>query len=507
MALLAIVAVRDGVDRLPSYVALSQDRSTRAQAEGLLDAAAPGSVAWSHWHRVTPMWALQDVEGVRRDVGVEYVYPRGAQPYAETFADRVAESVPFTPTYATSYFGLQFATRGLCTVPLNRLSAWEAFTCPLTGDPTGAPILFDGRIEVFPLKPGLDVAEVGTALDVIVTWRAAGAIGSDESLTVRMMRPDGRLASNADIRLDPSMAVGEVRSQRVTLGVPMDLPPGRYPLLVGAYRSDGSGFEALPDQNGADYAPAGQVDIQPASAAPVTRRPMNTRLGDTSVPEMPTLAGVDYDTGIPGQVRLLTHWRLAAMTTTVQVQSAEGQPLSPEHALPASSGAGHQYFTLIFDVPPWKAMQLSLRTQDSGLSTLPLPDFVEGERYVPFADQMVLIGSQASRDGGLLRMDLNWLSARPIVTDYIVSARVNGDGIFLTHDSVPVLGAIPTLKWIRGSQVVDRHVVPVGERGELRGTVVVYDSATQQALPPLDERYEQGVTVVTKWTEGVKVSK
>ena len=61
---------------------------------------------------------------------------------------------------------------------------------------------------------------------------------------------------------------------------------------------------------------------------------------------------------------------------------------------------------------------------------------------------------------------------------------------------LPALGAIPTLKWIRGSRVMDRHPFDLGEyAGDLRGTVVVYDSASQLPLPPLDERYENGVTI------------
>jgi hypothetical protein len=206
---------------------------------------------------------------------------------------------------------------------------------------------------------------------------------------------------------------------------------------------------------------------------------------------------VDYDTGIPGQLRLLTHWRLSASAATLAVESAEGQSLAPAQALPqASQTAAAEYATAIFDVPPWLRLQLVVALDGQGAARISLPDFVAGERYVAFADQMVLTGASAWRDGGRLVVDLAWLSARAITTDYVMSARVSGPGYFAVHDGVPALGAIPTLKWIRGSAVVDRHSLALPEQpGGLAATVLVYDAVTQQELPALDERHEQGITV------------
>ncbi len=91
---------------------------------------------------------------------------------------------------------------------------------------------------------------------------------------------------------------------------------------------------------------------------------------------------------------------------------------------------------------------------------------------------------------------MHWLSLRPLVNDYIVSMRIEGNGLYRTHDGVPALGAVPTLKWIRDSRVTDRHPFELGEyRGPLRGSVVIYDSVNQLPLPPLDERYQNGITI------------
>ncbi|MFN3706401.1 MAG: hypothetical protein ACK4WM_10470, partial [Thermoflexales bacterium] len=74
---------------------------------------------------------------------------------------------------------------------------------------------------------------------------------------------------------------------------------------------------------------------------------------------------------------------------------------------------------------------------------------------------------------------------------YVVSARVLGENVYRAHDSVPALGAIPTLKWIRGSVVDDLHPFSADVSQQVsQGEVVVYDSVNRLALPLLDERYE-----------------
>ena len=56
---------------------------------------------------------------------------------------------------------------------------------------------------------------------------------------------------------------------------------------------------------------------------------------------------------------------------------------------------------------------------------------------------------------------------------------------------MPALGAIPTLKWIAGSGVVDRHVIDI-PRDALPGpaavSLILYDNFTQQPLALLDEQ-------------------
>ncbi|MCL5998373.1 MAG: DUF2723 domain-containing protein [Chloroflexi bacterium] len=501
VAVAGVLLLRDGLERLPSFTLLAQDRSTRALAEGVLVHAALDSTVLSQWHQATPMWALQDVEGLRRDVHVEYVYPRGAQPYADTFAESAVESAQTGTTYVTSLYAVPFAGRGLYVVPQNGLPAWEVFTSTLTQTLTqhgsaAGNLLFDSRIEVFPLKAAMDKVGVGQMLDIVVTWRAVGVIMENEALTVRIMRANGKLAGNADIRLDPAMQADEVRSQRVRLGIPLDLTPGEYQILVGAYRQESAGFVALQERSKSDFVTASPVIIAPTCQQPITQHPISPSAFND--PSDPDLVGVDYDTGVGGQLRVLTHWQLGTLSSTVNLFDREGNVLGATQQIAAATDMSQpQYVSVVFDVPLMRGLQLGRGAH--GQPDFTLPDFTEGERYVPFANEMVLVGSDTQREGSQLKVSLQWLSARPITTDYVVSARVNGDDFYAAHDGVPALGALPTLKWIRGSRVSDRHPIALGDyNGSLRGTVVVYDAFTQQPLLSLDERYESGITFEVK---------
>jgi hypothetical protein len=68
------------------------------------------------------------------------------------------------------------------------------------------------------------------------------------------------------------------------------------------------------------------------------------------------------------------------------------------------------------------------------------------------------------------------------------------DGRWLAqHDSQPGLGAVPTLKWIAGSRVVDRHLLPVPadfSEASLWATMVAYERFRAVPLLPMDGRFD-----------------
>ena len=366
------VACLNGVARYPSFAELASWHDTRQAAHGVLENAAPGGNVLAQWNEATPMWALQDIEGFRRDVTVTYVPPAGAQAYEDTFAERAGEAVTNGQgVYATSFFAEAFATHGLCAIPQNGLPAWELFPCPVTS-PRQAGTIFDGRILVLSVKLA-EKAYLDCTVDVILTVVARGPIIDGDSVTVRIMLPDGRVGTNVDFRLDPRLKPGQVQSVRKQMALPSSrLSGGEVQIVVGAYNGDRQFINA----GGGSTSPFAKLELGPSK---------------------PVL-------------------------------------------IPANA--------------------------------------------TRFGDAMALVGVHAWREGARVVVDLDWRALRPLDVNYKVSVRLDGEGLYLGHDSEPALGAIPTLKWIAWSEVLDRHVFDVGaNRSSLRGTVVVYNGNDRVVLP------------------------
>jgi len=87
-------------------------------------------------------------------------------------------------------------------------------------------------------------------------------------------------------------------------------------------------------------------------------------------------------------------------------------------------------------------------------------------------------------------VDLRWEGLRPLVHDYSVSVQLVGQGWRAQDDSTPALGAIPTLKWLPGTIITDRHRVklPANVSGPASLRVSVYDAFTLESLVILDDR-------------------
>jgi hypothetical protein len=486
-----IAALADGATRYPSFATAAADRSTRAEAEAVLRYAQSSGAILGQWHQITPIWALQRIDGIQTGVDVRYVAPAGAQPYAETVAQTArALAVDQRQVYVTSLFDAEFAAAGLRAFPLSNTPGWRvAPQINLTNVLTTA--LFDQRIAVV-APAGLDgqTVSAGQSVPIDIWWRARGAHVEGESITMRVLRRDGRLAATADVRLSDDK--GDFAFRRAVLSLPLDLDPGDYAVLAGAYRAASDGYSQLKTSDGAEFVPMVTIRVLPAHAPAATRRPA---LAECSAPcATPQVIGVDYDLGVPGRVRLWTHWKLAAAAQplTVTALNAAGAPIAAPRELPAARDAA-RYFSLPFDIPPERGLRLRV-----GAQVFPIPDYVDGERYVPFGDQMALVGVDFRRGVVDSHVDLTWLAAQPITRDWIVSARLsNANRLAVAHDGVPALGAVPTLKWIRGMRIVDRHPLRTDDAtSPYTGAVLVYDSATRLPLQPLDERYERGFEFV-----------
>jgi hypothetical protein len=95
--------------------------------------------------------------------------------------------------------------------------------------------------------------------------------------------------------------------------------------------------------------------------------------------------------------------------------------------------------------------------------------------------------------GDTVRVELRLMAKKPLLRDYVVSVRLTDEAgrLLSQDDTVPALGAIPTLKWICGSSIADVHFVPVptdAQAGPLRLSLIVYDAFTMRKLGVLDDR-------------------
>lgn len=101
--------------------------------------------------------------------------------------------------------------------------------------------------------------------------------------------------------------------------------------------------------------------------------------------------------------------------------------------------------------------------------------------------------------GESLVLNQDFHSAKPINRDYVVSVRLIGleaDGVHWAwwdlQDSIPAMGAIPTLKWVGGSFVRSPHRVTAADSAvpdqSIACALTLYDSFTNRPLPILDER-------------------
>ncbi len=501
LVLPAVMLVRN----YPSFQQLSQDRSAREYAEGVLQGAPTGTRVLANWHYATPLWYLQYVENVRPDVEVAYVYPEGAEPIAETWLRRLQDSATERPTIVTN----QYPTFSKVPYTFQPLAgAYLVQTGPGYETPGGThelQALFDDRIELvgYDLTPA--VLSPANNLTVQVYWKPAVQLERDYSFFVHLVDATGVPLGQGDTTHPAARYdVGQVIVDQYQIPLLPTVMPGRYRVIAGIYITLAEGgWRRLTTAAGQDTVELSEVEVQPLATAPVTLHALNRRFACGY-----TLLGVDYDRSVPDQLRVYLHWRSGRLATQEwnAVLFSQGAEVAGT-SLPAIPAG--RYFTTAHDLPAaTTGLAVEVRSAADGAASrwlgplgLPLnrrirlPAPATGARYLPFGGEMVLVKSeypQTVRSGSLLRTRLTLVGARPITNDYTVSVSlVDGNGASLAqHDGTPALGAIPTLKWIRGTTVFDEHelLVPPGAAGGGTLRLTVYDAFTIQALPVLDER-------------------
>ncbi|MBC7264527.1 MAG: DUF2723 domain-containing protein [Chloroflexi bacterium] len=504
-SILLLAAFLNFANNYPSYLALSHDTSTRDSAKNCLSNAPPNAQILANWHWVTPLWYLQLVDGMRPDVTVRYVYPEGATPIAETWQQRIVESVAIAPTIITNYYP-NFVELPYRIEPFD--NAFYVRTLPSFDLLPGISLVdatLGGVIQILGFRLDHPAVLPGGRLTIHIYWRPLTKLNRDYSFFVHLVDQNGIPFGQGDVtHLAARYTVGEIIADEYTISTLTTTMPGVYRLIAGSYITlPEGGWQRLTTNTGSDNVWLADVQVTPQTQPPVTLHPL--RVPFTSGVR---LVGADYDDSIPGQRRLYLHWQTTTESPpATRVMIYAGDALYDQTALP-TSGPPH-YFTTAHDLPE-NAAQLSVELRgptDRPLAvlgpwnmprgqriTLPLPK--SRNRYVPLGGEMVLVGADyvesAHRDKDC-RVTLRFRSLAPLTHDYVVAPSLTGpsDAWRAGDDSVPALGGIPTLKWLRGWDVEDVHRIPVpgsATTGQATLYLTVYDAFTLKSLAVLDER-------------------
>ena len=379
-----------GLDNLPSYAWLARHEDTRLYAESLLNDAPPNAIILSNWHWANPMWYLGQVEGLRRDVEVRYVFPRG-EPLATSWLNSIAESLATgRPVIANMFFQAEFSASSYFFEPISR-EAFQVRQSPITDLPAGftpRQADFAGKFTLAGYRLPGDRTPPGEPLTIFVAWRVETRPERDYSFFVHLVDSSGRVIGQSDRALPTTRyQPGEVIVERFFVATLPGVPPGEYALVAGIYAVEDGGI------------------VQLAEGVRVARAIVETAEPLASLPPPPAIA----------------LW----------------------HGI---------YF---------------LGSTASGTGDL--------------------------RPGDRLTLDLRFLATRPLTRDFVVSVQIVGQGYAWKRasDGVPALGAIPALKWIAGSAIVDRHPIdipPDAPPGPATVSLILYDNFTQQPIALLDEQ-------------------
>jgi hypothetical protein len=242
--------------------------------------------------------------------------------------------------------------------------------------------------------------------------------------------------------------------------------------MVGAY-----GPEAFLNQEGESRTAIATLEVTAMSSPPFTNNPVYRTV--PSGRPLLRLVGYDWDhtLDIP---RLYLHW-----------QTEQGYQTEVQDGVSAETLVLPEWFG------PWGILKKNI-----------IPDRKPQAQYVPFGQGITWHSDSAGSlqnplaAGQTLTLRPSFFSSRPVMRDLVVSVRLVGyepDGFFWAwedlNDSVPAMGAVPTLKWIRGSAVEDPHRVMVSEAappGQQVGVLLrLYDAFNGRAVPILDNRIGQ----------------
>lgn len=478
-SLLIALTLVAAVEQLPGNISASGARheatAARDYAVPLLTDAPEGSVILAHWHWATPLWYLREIEGLRPDVDVRFVFPEG-ESYEVTWERRTREAFSEGRPVITTWIPPAMLEGLPVAEPLGEAVLFpQAERTTLPQDFTLVDLAVGERIELigYRLDPSTGGISSGDEAVITIAWRQAGQYLDILNLFIHLVGTDGVIYGQDDRSL---ISAGGIALTQFRVTPRPGTPSGNLTVYVGTSGPGGSDRVALT-----------QIDIVPSTSTPFTQNRVERRLLGSPTSK---LVGYDWDHTVVGRSRLYLHWRDNEGYFTQVVDDAEidGLPFGPYRG-------------------PWGVPVENWR----------FPRGRDGGHYVPLGEGIVWTGKVMDgvslSPGEDVVLGQRFHSSRPINRDYVVSVRLIGlepDGVHWAwwdlRDSIPAMGAIPTLKWVEGSFVRSPHRMTVAESAgsnqALTGALILYDAFTNRQLPILDER----LTAVNPWISLGKAS-
>lgn len=440
---------------------------TRADVTAMLADAPPNSVILAHWHWATPLWYLQEVEGQRPDVETRFVFPEG-ESYDTTWERRTREAFASGRPVITTYHP-ERPPQGLPVAePMGEALLYPQeprLALPTNYIPMNMTLADSVEVLGYAVSERAGAGDLmpGEELVLTIAWRPVNELPAAASLFAHAVGRDGVIYGQDDQQI--AAAEGITLTQfRITTRPTM--PAGDLAVSVGV---------ALPDQSERRELTSVKVvpdDRPPYTGNPVYHRPLNC-CGRT-------LIGYDWDSTMQDRARLYLHWRDSSGYSTEVVDDIT-----------------------VSDLPVYRGPWGVPRTES-------FPQAGQGDHYVPLGDGIVWTGGtlpdrSLSPDKAEV-VAPRFRSSRPVDRDYVVSVRLIGlepDGYHWSwwdlQDSIPAMGAIPTLKWVTGSGVRSPHQVAVAPQAtpgqSATAALTLYDAFTNRPLPILDER----ITAAAPW--------
>jgi hypothetical protein len=406
------------------------------------------------WHHVTPLWYAANSILPRPDLDIAYVYPEGAEPIGETWRRRLTETDP--PVVVTNRSG-EMIRADAVTQPLPGTPFFTTDrTWCLDGDDVRAVGATFGDQVVLEAVHIPEPSRPAPMTPLVTEFAVTGTVEEPLTVFAQLVDPvSGAIYGQVDHTVSAARwnGPGGLLDRLPIVPFREELPP--LQVAVGVYRRTNDGLERLaprlPNRSAKDTKGAtGETDVFPFLGPDRT-----VVVGNVRVPSQ--MAGQ-----VEGRLRQEQQPFLKVMVFPPHRPHVFG-------ILDAALGLG--------------------RGNDLRAAAGPGPptDVEPPAAAVPFGDAMWLVDTAVRREGDQLVVDLTWLAEHAFVSDYTVSVHARGDGWSAQHDGTPAQGAIPTLKWLPGMVIHDRHRidlpsdVPPGSPYAL--TVGVYDAFSLEPLP------------------------